>query len=116
MVGALRRNDAVSQSAGFAMARDMRPADPRLAGILIEILDGLSFAPLSDVPGRVASCARFEMIFLLIAELKLATPEILAMLRTLMRKLARHDAQLVDCVRIVMRELAPAAQPAARSG
>lgn len=105
MVRALRSSDSVLRGAGFAMARDMRPVDLRLAGVLIELLGALSFEPLGDVPGRVVSWARFELFFLVAAEARLATPEMLATLRTLMRKLARHDATLVDCVRVVIREL-----------
>ena len=112
MVGALRSGEWARQSAGFAIARDMRPADPRIADVLIEILRALPLTPLRDVPMRVTSWAQFELIFLLIAELKLATPEMLATLRALMHRLARHDTSLVDCVRIVIRELDPPAQPA----
>jgi hypothetical protein len=109
MVHALRGGDATTRGVGFAIARDLRPADPRLAGILIEILNGLSVDPLPNVPGRVVSWDQFEMILLLIAELKLATPEILATLRALMRKLARHDTRLAGCVRVVLHELDPTA-------
>jgi hypothetical protein len=58
-----------------------------------------------QIRSAVATC---EMLLLPIAELKLATPEMLSTLRALMRKLARHDAFLVDCVRIVLHELDPA--------
>ena len=47
------------------------------------------------------------MVFLIAAEAGVSTPRLLATLRALMRKLARHDASLVDYVRIVIRELDP---------
>jgi hypothetical protein len=105
LLDALRSNDPVRRSAGFAMAIAKPPEEPRVDEALIEIMDGLSLAPLPDVPGRIASCGRFESLLLLIAELKLATPAIFATLSKLQRRLAKHDAWLVDCIRIVVREL-----------
>lgn len=107
IVDSLRSNDATRCGVGFIIARDMRPADPRLARVLVELLDDLSFEKVPDEPMRIAGRGRGELLLLLIAELKLATPEMLATLRVLMRKLARHDAFLVDCVRIVLHELDP---------
>lgn len=101
----LRSGDATRRSTGFIIARDLRPVDPRLAPVLIELLGNLSYEPLPDVPNAIASRSRCEMLLLLIAELQLATPEMLATLRNLMHKLARHDSFLVDCLRIVLREL-----------
>ena len=105
IVDSLRSGDPTRRGVGFVMARDLRPADPRLEGVLIELMNGFSFDPLPDVGQGIVSRGRFEMVLLLIAELGLATPEMRATLRTSMRKLARHDPFLVDCVRTVLREL-----------
>lgn len=105
MVSALRHENEVWQSAGLAMARTARPIDPRLASVLIEILHGLSLAPLPDVPGRIVSCGRFEALLVVIADLKLATPEMFAALTALQRRLVRDDADLVRAIGIVLREL-----------
>lgn len=105
MVTALRSSEAVMQSAGIAMARAARPVDPRLADVLIEILNGLSFEPLPDVPGRIVSCRRFEEILVVIADLKLASGDVLAALKALQRRLIRHDSSLVSYITLVLREL-----------
>jgi hypothetical protein len=104
MVGALRSNE-LWHSVGFAMARDSHQEDQRLANVIIEILNGLSLAPMPDVPGRIVSCGRFEALLVLIAELKLASPEMLTALETLQRQLIRHDSWLVQYIGIVLREL-----------
>lgn len=115
IVSSLRSADPTRRGVGFMIARDWHPADPRLAGGLIDLLDSLSFEPLPEVPGAIAGRGTGEMLLLLIAELKLATPQILSTLKALMLKLARHDAFLVDCVRIVLRELGAARQSPSRS-
>lgn len=115
IVGSLRSDDETRRGVGFMIARDLRPADVRLPGILMEMLNGFSLEPRPDVSQGIVSRGRFEMILLLIAELQLATPEMLSTLTTLMRKLARHDAFLVDCVRIVLRELDTVMQTASRA-
>jgi hypothetical protein len=105
MVNALRSREAVSQSAGTALARAARPVDPRLPEVLIEIMNGLSLEPRPDVPGRIVSCERLEALLVVIADLKLATPEMFAALKALQRRLVRHDADLVSCISIILREL-----------
>jgi hypothetical protein len=110
----LRSPDAAQRGTGFVVARDLRPVDPRLAGVLIDLLTTLPFERLPDVPRGITSRGRFEMILLLIAELGLATPEVIATVRTLMRRFARHDDFLADCARLVLRELTVAAP--ARTG
>ena len=105
VAAALRSDDATRRGAGFAIARDWRPVDPRIEALLVELLEGLSLEPLPHSPMFVAGRGRGEMLLLLIAELHLATPNMLAVLRALMRTLARHDDFLTDCVRIVVREL-----------
>jgi len=110
VLSSLRSPDETRRGVGFVIARDLRPPDRRLSGILIEMMNGLPFDPLPHDPQGIVSRGRFEMILLLIAELKLATPEMLSTLRTLMRKFARHDPFLVNCVRIVVRELDAAAK------
>ncbi|MEO7346718.1 MAG: hypothetical protein ABIZ49_06810, partial [Opitutaceae bacterium] len=71
-LAAMRSDDPARQSAGIALARAARPADPRLADMLIELMNGLSLAPLPDVPGRIVSCLRFAALLVVIADLKLA--------------------------------------------
>ena len=106
IVSSLRSGDATRRGVGFMIARDFRPADPRLAGVLIELIGGLSLEPVSDEPLRIVSRGQGELFLLLIAELQLATPEMLSTLRAWMRKIARHDDYLADRARIVVRELA----------
>jgi hypothetical protein len=105
MVAALRSRDPAWHSAGTALARAARPVDPRLPEVLIEILNGFSFEPLPGVPGRIASWGRLEELLLVIADLKLATPNMLTALKTLQRRLVRHDPNLASYITIVLREL-----------
>jgi len=111
MVQALQSHDRSHQGAGFVMARDRRPADPRLGGVLIGIMETLSLEPLSAVPERVVSWARFEMLLLLIAELGLSAPEMLTALRLPMHRVARKDATLVDQLRFVLGVLQTSTGP-----
>lgn len=103
LVEALRRRDPVWLSAGIAMAR-VRPV-PQLADVLIEELAQLSLAPLPDVPGRIVDCGRAEALLVLIADLKLNPPGIIAALHELRRRLARYDALLVEHAGLVLKEL-----------
>ena len=105
LVAALRSREVALHSAGTALARAARPVDPRLPEVLIEILNGLSFEPLPDVPGRIVSWGRLEELFIVIADLKLATPNMLTALKTLQRRLVRHDPNLASYITIVLREL-----------
>lgn len=105
MVEALRSEDPVWQSAGHALARAWRPVDPRMASVLIELLPTLSLAPLPDVPGRIVSCARYEALFVLIADLHVATPAMFAALKQLKLRLLRHDLSLVRSLQIVEQGL-----------
>ena len=97
IVQALSSDDPVWQSAGVAMSRQASPPDPRLAGVLIDLMSSLPLTPLADVPGRVVSCGRFEALLVVIADLKLATPEIIATLVELERRLAElpQDREIV---------------------
>lgn len=108
LVDCLRSRDVTRRGVGFMVARDWHPPDPRLPALLIELLGGLSLAPVPDEPLRIAGRGEGEMLLLLVAELRLATPEMLATLRALMRQLGRHDAFLVDCLRHVLHGLDPA--------
>ena len=58
------------------------------------------------VPGQVVGHARFAMVFLIVAETSVSSPKLLVTLRALLRPLARHDATLVDYLRIAIREMA----------
>ena len=103
---ALQSDDGATRRAGFSMARDMNPVDPRLADVLIDMLSTLTLEPSLTVPGQVVGHARFAMIFLIVAETRVSSPTLLVTLRALLRPLARHDATLVDYLRIAIREMA----------
>jgi hypothetical protein len=111
MSEALRSSDDAMRRAGFSMARDMTPVDPRIADLLVDLLSTLTLEPSPTVPGQVVSHARFSMLFLLAAEVNVSSPRLLAVLRALMRPLARRDATLVDYVRIAVREQIRTARP-----
>ena len=111
LVESLGHPDETRQGIGYLLARDMHPADPRLPSVLIDHLALLSLDPLPDVAPGIVSRGRAQCLLLLIAEQRLATPEILSTLRSLQRKLARHDDFLTDCVRIVLRELSTSQTP-----
>jgi len=105
MVGALRSSDPSWQGAGVAMARAAGPADPRLPGVLIDLLQGLSHDPMPEVSSRIVSCQRFEELLVVIADLKIDTAGMLTTLKNLQGQLARKDATLVGAIEIVLREL-----------
>ena len=105
MVTALRSPDHMWQSSGIAMAWESRPVDPRLADVLIDIMSRLPLAARPDGSGRITQYGRFEDLFVVIAELKLATPEMIAALKALQRRLVRLDTDLVSTITSVLREL-----------
>ncbi|WP_414664377.1 hypothetical protein [Horticoccus sp. 23ND18S-11] len=113
MVTALSSPDPTWQSAGIAMAWESRPVDPRLADVLIDIMSRLPLAARPDGSGRITQYGRFEDLFVVIAELKLATPEMIAALKNLQRRLVRLDVDLVSAITSVLRELhgEPPTQP-----
>jgi hypothetical protein len=61
--------------------------------------------PSATVPGRIAACARVEALLLAIADLRLDTPAVHEALRRLQHRFARHDHDLVRCLRVVAHEL-----------
>ena len=77
----------------------------------IELLDAVPMTPLDGVPDRLGGWHRVELLLLVIVERKLGSPEMVAALRALMRKVARHDATIVDRVRTVLRQLDAQATP-----
>lgn len=102
---ALTSSDPVWWSAGYAMARDQRPVDPELPGILMGLLRGLSLEKNPDVPDRVASGERCEALLVMVADLRMNTPEMMAELEALKKRMARRDWYLVKYIGIVMEEL-----------
>ncbi len=97
------------QDSALAMLRAGSPAPPDLATTLIDALGAIPMTPSPNVPDRISQRHRMEVLLLMIAERKLSSPAMSAALRALMRKVARHDATLVSCIRIVLRQLeAPA--------
>jgi hypothetical protein len=105
MVAALRSNDHTRQLAGAAVAHAMTPSDSRLPAVLAEVLNTISLAPHSKVPGRVAGAARCEALLLVIADGMITAPEILAALPALQRRVVRKDEALASRIGMVLREL-----------
>jgi hypothetical protein len=109
MMELLASQDEEVFSAGITMLRDARalfsgPDDPRLAPALLALMNTLSLDALPNT-SRVVSWFRFEALLVAIADLGVNTAEMKDGLRALMLKLARKDAQVVDCIRIVINEL-----------
>ncbi len=105
MVECLRSTESARRSAGHALALLHPPGDANLAAVVLEILESLPMTPSTDLPGRIACWGRFEALLILIAELKLGTPAMLAALPALQRRLVRHDAEVAKSIAIVLREL-----------
>lgn len=105
MVSGLRSGNPVRASAAIAMARDARPVDPRLERVLIDLIRQIPLVPLPEVPGRIAGWRRFEELLVVIADLKLASAEMLSFLSEQQRRLARHDAAIIQAIRVVLLEL-----------
>lgn len=91
--------------AALALLRVSADPPPDLTAPLIEALHAIPMTPHTDLPDRIAQWHRLEVLLLLIAENRFRSPEMSATLRALMRKVARHDATLVGCLRITLREL-----------
>lgn len=108
----LGSSEAGERGIGYEIARAQRPVDPRLPGFLLELMARLPFTPSPDVPMGLVSRSHFELILLLIADLRLATPEVEAALKDLMLRSARHDDFLTRMVRSVRQELAAPPPPA----
>lgn len=113
LLGALRSPEGLVQSAGVALARAVRPVDPRLPGVIIEILQSLPLTRSAQTPDRLRHWARFEELLVVIGDLQLKTPEMLAALKALQRRLVRLDHDLVRAIGIILRELSgePPPQP-----
>jgi hypothetical protein len=97
-------------SAGISLLRDARPLfsgpdDPRLGPALLALMNALPLGKLRDVPNRVESWFRFEALLVAIADLKVATTDMLEGLDALMKKLAKKDPHVGDAIRIVINEL-----------
>jgi hypothetical protein len=110
MMGWLVSSDGDTFDAGIAMLRDARrlfagPDDPRLAPEILRIMDGLSLAPAPEVPGRIASCMRFEAFLVAIADLGANSPAMLDGLSGIARKIGGKDSSVVNAIRVVINEL-----------
>lgn len=106
----LRSNDDDDFSAGIAMLRDARPLfsgpdDPKLAPVLLEILNDLPLGKLKDVPGRVESCLRFESLLVGIADMGANSEQMQEGLKALRKKLAPRDATVTEAIGVVLNEL-----------
>jgi hypothetical protein len=111
IVELLGSSDPTQRGTGYEIARAQRPLDPRLPAFLLELMGRLSFEPASEGAMGIVSRSHFEILLLLIADLRLATPEIEAALKELMHRSARHDEFLTQMVRTVLQELAAAPPP-----
>ena len=87
------------------MLRVSADPPPNLTDTLIEALHAIPMTPRNDMPDRIAQWPRMEVLLLIVAESGLRSTAMSATLRALMRKVARHDASLVSCIRIALREL-----------
>ena len=90
------------RGATLALLRAAPEVSPTL---MLEQLNAVPMAPLANVPDRLAQWERFETLLIVLAERRMRSPEVLAGLRLLMRKVARHDPWLVDKIRTVIRIL-----------
>ena len=105
----LASSDAAAFDAGIAMLRDARALfseaeATQLGTALLGIMNDLPLGALKDVR-RVESWSRFDALLAAIADLGLATPELLAGLAVLQKKLAPLDATVAEAIRIVINEL-----------
>lgn len=91
--------------AALALLRVSKEPPPDLTDTLIEALNAIPMTPHADLPDRIAHWHRLEVLLLIIAENRFRSPAMSATLRALMRKVARHDAALVSCIRVTLREL-----------
>lgn len=91
--------------AALHMLRASPWKSPELEAALIETMQAVPMMPLKDVPNRIAQWHRIEVPLLIVYEQRLNSPAMSTALRALMRKVARHDATLVDCIRITLREI-----------
>ncbi|MFO1460743.1 MAG: hypothetical protein U1G08_15230 [Verrucomicrobiota bacterium] len=105
VLDALRSPDSEWQSAGHVLALALQPTPPEVITTALELLEGIPMLPSADVPGRIAAYGRFESLVLLLAELRTRDPEVIAVLQRLLRKVVRHDANLVDPIRTALRIL-----------
>jgi hypothetical protein len=105
MVAALQSDDGVCRSAGYSMARDARPADPRLEDVLLDMLAKVSTEPLPDVPNRIRGCARVETILVVLLDVGIRTQKSIDALRALQRMLAPLDATTVEYIGVALHEM-----------
>jgi hypothetical protein len=90
------------RGATLALLRAAAEVSPAL---MLEQLNAVPMTPNANVPDRLAQWERFETLLIVLAERRMHSPEVLAGLRLLMRKVARHDPWLVDKIRTVIRVL-----------
>lgn len=105
MIGALRSDDPKWQGAGAAMAFSIKPYDPRLPDLLVELVTTLPVVAHSSTLGRVAYAVRFLEIMAVIAEHVMNTAAIRAALSQLQRRVVSLDADLAGHIGYVLRVL-----------
>jgi len=109
LVELLRSGRAGPLQAALALLR--AAPRPECLPLILEALQAVPLTPLSDVPDRLSHWDCFELLLLMLAELRTQAREPPAVLRALMRKVARHDTTLVDRLRLVTALLESNAPP-----
>jgi hypothetical protein len=87
------------------MLRTNSQAQPWLEQAMIDLLDTVPMTPRENMPDRIQKWPRVELALIIAIEQRLNSVTMTTALRALMRKVARHDATLVNCIRITLREL-----------
>ena len=105
VLDALRSPDSEWQSAGHVLALALQPTPPEVITTAPRTAGGYSHVAQCDVPGASRPTGVSESLVLLLAELRTRDPEVIAVLQRLLRKVVRHDANLVDPIRTALRIL-----------
>ena len=72
---------------------------------LLELLDAVQMTPRGGMPDRIQKWPRVELALIIAFEQRLNSKTMTTAVRALMRKVARHDATLVDRIRETLCEL-----------
>ncbi|MCX6854528.1 MAG: hypothetical protein NTV80_06440 [Verrucomicrobia bacterium] len=117
----MQRSDAESQlgnavsegslDVALLMLRATSQSLPWLEKALIELLDAVPMTPRENMPDRIQKWPRVELALIIAIEQRLNSMAMTTALRAFMRKVARHDATLVNCLRITLRELEQFTRP-----
>ena len=89
----------------LAMTREWKQLPSDTTSLILEQLSTMPLTAHREAYERIEGCERFELLLLMLSELRPVAPETPAALRVLMRRVARHDATLVGCIRAVLAVL-----------